>query len=357
MMAWWKRKKAEDRAVSPADAYVNKTLAQSYNGFSGLGVSSTAAVESCAGLWQRAFASAVITPSESPATIALTPRFFGQVGRELIFRGESIWLIEVVNGQVGLSAVADFDVSGGVREESWLYRLDLAGPSGTETKSVSSSEVLHFRYSTDARRPYQGVSPLRRAGGTNALANALEKALCQEASSATGFVLPSPMGGTEQDTASVENLTQKLATLEGRTALVPGMSAWGEGQAAAPKSDWTPRRLGANPPATLVALREDCQRGIFAACGVPVEMASSSGGSGAREAWRRLLHGTISPAFEDVLAELRVKLEEPQMAVSFSNLFASDIGSRARSFSQLVKAGLTLEKAAGLSGLIMDEED
>ena len=55
------------------------------------------ALEVCAGLWGRAFASAKVEP-DNAATRALTPDRLEMVGRELVRHGQCLFLIDVVGG-------------------------------------------------------------------------------------------------------------------------------------------------------------------------------------------------------------------------------------------------------------------
>ena len=69
-----------------------------------------------------------------------------------------------------------------------------------------------------------------------------------------------------------------------------------------------------------------------------------------------MLHATISPLALGVQATLRSSLSAPEITLGFDSLFASDLSGRARAFSNLVKSGLTLERAAALAGLLQDDE-
>ena len=74
-----------------------------------------------------------------------------------------------------------------------------------------------------------------------------------------------------------------------------------------------------------------------------------------RESWRQLLHATIAPLGRLVETELRDKLDAPALTLEWSELRASDIAGRARAFGSMVTAGMDVEKAAALSGLLMQE--
>ena len=54
------------------------------------------------------------------------------------------------------------------------------------------------------------------------------------------------------------------------------------------------------------------------------------------------------------LTELRAKLDTPVLSFDWSGLYAADLVGRARAFQSLVKGGLAVGEAAGLSGLLVD---
>ena len=309
----------------------------------------TAAVEAAAGTVARAFASADVTPVAA-ATRAVTPAVLAEIGRSLIVRGESVFLIEVRGGSARLSSVAAWDVTGAADPDSWRYRLDLAGPSGNVTVSRPAAAVIHCRYSTDPARPWQGVGPLERARLSGRLSAELEAALGDEAAGTRGHLLPIPTDGAD---ATVDKLREDIRTLSGRTALIETVSAgWGEGRAAAPPRDYDPKRIGANPPASLATLRSDAASAVLSACGLPVELAAPGDGTAAREAWRRFLHGTVQPLAACVAEELAAKLDAPGLVLGFDKLFASDLSGRARAFQSMVNGGMAVDQAAGLAGLL-----
>ena len=82
-----------------------------------------------------------------------------------------------------------------------------------------------------------------------------------------------------------------------------------------------------------------------------LELFEGSSGTGQREAWRRFLHGSVSPLGEIVAEELAAKLDTPELKLSFDRLYASDLMGRARAFGSLVKAGMEKDRAAELAGL------
>ena len=93
---------------------------------------------------------------------------------------------------------------------------------------------------------------------------------------------------------------------------------------------------------------------MLAACGVPIELVTTADGTGMREGWRRFIFGSVLPLARIVEAELSAKLET-RVRLDFSDLAASDLAGRARAFQSMVGAGMEIEKAAGLAGLMQGE--
>ena len=121
-----------------------------------------------------------------------------------------------------------------------------------------------------------------------------------------------------------------------------------------PASRWLPQVVRPEPSGAMVQLRSEAAREVLAACGVPVELFTQSDGTGAREAWRRFLYGTVRPLAAICAAELAAKLDAPGLSFSFEQLFASDLSGRSRSFASMVGGGLPVADAAQIAGLVED---
>ena len=106
--------------------------------------------------------------------------------------------------------------------------------------------------------------------------------------------------------ASSAELKADLTALRGRVALPESTSGgWGD-RGAAPMRDWRVERLGADPPEALVKLREDIERAVLAACGVPAGIVSTiSDGTHARESFRQFVALTIKPLSLKVAENIR----------------------------------------------------
>ena len=303
---WPFTRHTEHRQASYTDGVVQAILARAAGTHAD--VTATAAVEAAAGALSRAFASAEITPN-TPATRGLTPDVLAQIGRALIVHGEIVLILAVAEGRVVMLPTAAWDVTGAADATTWRYRCDLAGPSGSVTVSRPAESVIHCRYSTDPARPWVGVGPLERARLSGRLSAELEAALGDEASGTRGYLLPVPTDGQDD---TVSELRRDVGSLGGKTALVEtAMAGWGDGRMAAPRGDYEPKRLGANPPASLATLRSDAAQAVLSACGTPIELMTAGDGTGQREAWRRFLHGTVQPLAACVAAELAAKLDAP----------------------------------------------
>ena len=285
-----------------------------------------------------------------------TPAVLASIGRELILRGEIVFDVRMSGAGLALVPAANWDVEGrGPDPASWRYRVYMNSPSGTTVAMRPAAGVVHVVYSTDPARPWEGVSPIRRAKLSAALVSNLETRLSEEAGASTGRVLPFPDTGADAGAANspLATLRADLAALKGKTALVPSMATgWGEGRAGAPLADWKAHRIGADPPAALVTLRGDAERAILAACGLQPELAYGGGQAAAlREAYRQFVHLSVAPVGKAVAAELALKLDTPGLAFDWSGLMAADVASKARAFQALTGGGMDAGAAAAAAGL------
>ena len=184
----------------------------------------TAALESAAGLLSRGFASAEVSGADS---LPIDPEFLGRVGRRTDpWPGESVFLIDVDGGgAVRLFPVSAYEIQGGYDPGSWVYSVELAGPSRSARLVRPASAILHFRFSADARRPGRGIGPLGRARISARLLGEIETALADEVSGTVGQLLPTPLDG---ENITLTKLRSTVAGLRGKTALVETMRGnWG----------------------------------------------------------------------------------------------------------------------------------
>ena len=74
-----------------------------------------------------------------------------------------------------------------------------------------------------------------------------------------------------------------------------------------------------------------------------------------QEAGRGYVHAFLALVGEIVTAELGDQLDTPSLRLDFPALLAPDITGRARTFAARVQAGMDVERAAALSGLLAGE--
>ena len=155
------------------------------------------------------------------------------LARRLLLSGNAVYMIEVDEDGLSLLPAQTFEVSGSYRPSSWVYRLELARPSGEPlTKVVPSEGVAHVRVGARPGAPWMGVSPLREAGLTSeALAN-LSKSLGTDTSPPSGLLMAMPDGATQ---AQVDQVAAAISTGKGGLSLLQTTSGgYGQGKQAAP---------------------------------------------------------------------------------------------------------------------------
>ena len=100
--------------------------------------------------------------------------------------------------------------------------------------------------------------------------------MANEAGGTRGHLLPVP-AGPETDEVDADgnpvdpnaDLRADIQALRGRAVMVETTAAgWGEGMSAAPRADWKPQRIGADPPVSLATLRTDSAQAVLAVRGV-----------------------------------------------------------------------------------------
>ena len=315
-----------------------------------LDASTLAVVEACTSLWERALSSATIEPMNNRLG-GLSPGLLALVGRSLAVKGNLVCRIVVEGAAVKLLPAADYDIDGQTDPATWVYRLNLPGPSSTETVMVPADGVVHFRIGAMASAPWRGTAPLRSAKATSNLASKIETSLGREADIYVArFVGVDRRGTFENWKQTVETIRRR----KGGVVFTGGILGQGE-SGRIPE----PARLGPQPNDTFAdALRSAVGRDICAAFGVPVSLFAERGdGAGQREAWRRFWLGTVQPLALLVQAECKAKLD-PSCVVSLGALRAADedsrsraVARRAQAFKVLLDAKVDTAEAKRIAGL------
>ena len=351
----WPWQRTEHRA-SATDALVAAIFAAANNQVTG-DHRAIAAVETAAGLYSAAFASARVVTDDARVAARLTPAFLSMVARSLIRRGEFLAVLEATPARgLELLVSGSWDVRGGLGESEWWYRADLQAPSGSTSRTVPSAQVLHVRYAVDPSRPWRGLSPLESASSTGALASNIEQRLAEETGAATGAFIPTPRNDGDPDDEDADPLAKLRAdirTAKGHGILVENMNTnWGEGpgSGAGQSGGWHQHRFGADPPEVLEALRTSVGRDVLNACGVPPGLVLNSDGTAMREAWRRFILSSCAGLAAIVSDELGAKLAPT--AITFDALYGRDLVGRSQALGRLVKqAGMELPEARAVCGI------
>ena len=328
------------------DALLEAIFRQAQGTTAGLVRANVGGVAAAAGWWARAFASANLTPG--PVADAFGPGLRSYLGRQLILKGEAVFIIDGAGG-LSLTPASAWEVTG---IEDWTYKATINGPSGSVVLMVPESRILHLMFHRSESQPWVGVSPLSDSQETHRLAMALETRLRQEVAGPVGQALPMP-----DKSGPVTGLEADVNAMRGEAKLTPSTANnWQAGAVGAPRTDWRSLRIGAEPPDVLRGLRLDTERSILAACGVPPTLAQPSDGGFARESLRQFLHVGIQPVANTIADTIAMKFDQP-FAFDFSGLMASDLAGRARAFGVLVAGGKTADEAAALTGLLTLEDE
>ena len=358
-MKWpWQSAPVEHRS-SLTDQVISALL-QSASGGGARPALATAALEQCATLYASALASCSIS---GPATVtrALTADWRASVAASLIRSGQCVYIIgaDPVDG-LTLAPVGHWDVHGGPRPSSWVYRGELSGPSGTAWQTHTAAAVLHLRWLVDATRPWSGISPLQHASDTGSLAAWIERRLSEEASAPVGSFLPiakfdaDPGADLDGDDADdpLALLRRDIGTSRGQTMIVESQMAAADSPASAPRKDFVPQRFGANPPQGLIELRQQVTRDIGAACGIPRALLdATASGQAARESWRQFVATSVDGLARRLEAQLLVQLGVT-IQIDTSPLGGRDLAGRASAFGRLIKGeGMSVADARKAAGI------
>ena len=344
----------EHRNAEPSGSYTTDVLnflSASASGQALRGV--PAAIEVCAGVWQRGMATAEVSPMNG-RTAALTPMLLGHVGRYWLLRGEVLFEVGVGQRGITLTPAQSWTVAGGIDPATWTYDATFQGPSTSVVRTLPAGRVLHLQYARSHHAPWLGVGPLSSAGLTQELVAQIETALAQEAGTPRGYNFAIP------DTKQAGKLTTELRSSKGALNLVPSVAsdaAWGAGQESKPADDWVSKRFGMMPPLPMVELRSRAELSILAAAGVPTTIMSTSDGTAKKEDFRRFLHLTLQPVGRIIADQIADALEVEGLTFDFSGIGAADIAAKARAWGTLTKGGVSPQDAGAITGLPIDDAE
>ena len=337
-MRWPWTTRTELRQASYSDEVVKLLLAKAEGGV--LDADGLAALEMAAGLIGRCFAAAEV---EGDQLGLVTAPMLENVGRALVRQGTCAYAIE--DGPRLTPAVGRPDVRGGNDPESWIYRLDLQGPSHTRSVLMRSTSVLAFRVNANPGTPWEGRAPHELASKTAETAAMTELTAKLEAAIRPTRLAPVP--GSPQQVNRTGDAIHK-----GGVVILPSAmagTAYLGGQESSQR--WLPQELKPNPTSGHVELRNQASQDLLAAVGIPPVLFDAAGdGSAMREAYRQLTFTLLEPWGRLVSDELTRKLEMP-INLDFARLHGADLATRGRALKQLTESGVPLDEALNIVGL------
>ncbi len=359
-MRWpWQRRERRESGGDFSDAVVRLIEAQAAG--SAADASSTAAVEAASGALSRAFAAATV---EGPPWVrdAVSPAVLGQIGRDLIRRGDSLHVIRLDGGGVTLIPASSWHWEGSHDPATWTVRATAYGPSTSTTWNLPASGVVFLRWGSAPGQPYIGTAPVDWAHTTARLNAAAEKSLADEAGGPVAQLLALPEGQANPDDDGDPDgdgdpfamLRTAIAGARGRALLLETTaSGHGEGKLNAPKRDWDPRPLHPAPAEGLVRVADQAFMRVLAATGTPPALfTGDADGTAQREALRRWHLGTVVPLARMIETELSAKLDA-EIRLRF-DAYPLDLAGRAQAFQKLVAGGVDPIKAMQTAGLLAD---
>ena len=334
--------RAEHRAS--VDDAINAALASITAGGVTPAASATAAVEACVRAVSAPYALANVTGIGQTVTGPLLV----DVARGLMERGNWVAALDVdmEAGALILRPAGAHQVAGTSRQ--LIYRLELPTPVGQpEILRRLSGDVIHVRINADPMTPWQGIAPWKRAKVSADLAAYIERQLIQDTGTPHAYVLPMPYGASPLSMTAAKRAVDRGKG--GLTLLETTKSGWGQGEQAAPQSDWKVNRLAGTPPQTTIDLRGPVSQSIQQAFGIPAGYFSGDGNSH-REARRTMFLDAIEPLSRTIAAELSLKLETT-ITIDHSESQYRDWQRLSRALGALVQAGYTPDAAATLLGI------
>ena len=320
----------------------------------------TAAIEIAAGLWGRALSQATVSP-QNARTRAITPSMLELAGRALARRGEIIFDLEVDGGgDLALIPCAHVNVlSGSENPSTWIYSLQMYGPSSTRTRYRLRDGVVHLQVGTQPDRPWRGRAPWQTAQLSSAILSGVERQLSGEASGSSGYVVPMPDSGDRGQAADgdgeddpLTTLRRDMAAAKGKTLLVPSLAGGlgaGPGVSPTTSQEYLPRRWGAAPPESLIELRRDIERSVMSCYGIlPALHYERAAGTALREAGRQT-HANSSVAIATLVGSQLTEALSEEVTLTLPR--STDMATLARAVGSLVTSGVDVNEARGIVGL------
>jgi len=335
MFNWFRRDKPETRSVDN-DGFNMLALLARADAITDAGADLSGVVSGCVNLWANG-----LSMAETDSDL-LTPEVLASIGRQLATEGNSVWYI----GPTGLLPVASYSVATTDEGKPRAYHICIPGIDSSSQSTALAGEVLHIRIGADARLPWRGIAPLRRAPISAGLLNATETALAEVFRDAP--VGSKVLGMPETSAGANSKLAASFKGKRGRV-LVRDSSTVYAGSQGAP-DDWRPADLTPDLRNSMaVESLKTARDAVLHAYGVlPALLNEQSAGPVIREAQRHLAMWTLGPIANLVKHEVKQKTGEAVKLDVFVGLGAYDAGGAARAMSTIIE-GLAAAKAGGVT--------
>lgn len=300
-----------------------------------------AVVESCSSLIADPF----LVASVDGRPVANTT--LHDMARSLLRRGECVYALDVVDGELELLRACAWDVQGSVPSSSrWIYRLDIPTPQTIISRTLPAEAVIHVRLDSQAVAPWRGRAPWQSADLTADAMALMEKAIGDESRIYAGRVWIAPDGASQ---AQAQAMANTVAALKGGKQVVAETTAagFGQGAAAAPPSskDWRPEPSGPKHDAGNVQMRGQLEDSISAAYGIaPAYHNRQATAPALREVKRLAFLDRTIPLASLIAEELADKLDSPNYRIHWPNLAdqSVDVHLRIRAAKDASEIGLPM---------------
>ena len=291
--------------------------------------------ELAASIWGRAFAAANLS---GDAGALLDAGCMAMTARALAKTGEIVFIVDA-DAMMPVPAFG-VTITGQASPTTWMYKLNLPGPSSTEQRTLPGSQILHFKIGVDAKRPWRGQSPLVAARAGAASLSLVEKSFQDALKIPTGTVV----SGGSQGRQTTDQIGQITATVVNH--LHNGMVFLADDKPVSVE------QIRPNFDATQIELRAALINETLAAFGIsPVMLNPVAPATSLREGTRLLLNVTLKPISKMIAREVERKLGM-ELKVDFSPLATSDIAGQARAVAALTKSGMAIEQALVEAGIV-----
>ena len=340
------------------ESYTSQVLGLQYASATGGGsvadAAATTAIERAIVLYTSAFSVAEV---EAPGRMgeSITPSWLAGVARDVIRHGEHVSKIAVVNGRVRLIPASLWTIQGNADPVSWIYDLQLSGPSAMTTERMPSTGVVHFMWSRTRTTPWIGCGPLVNCGLSARILGGLSRRLGDRAVQSTGAFLPVPRHDVDPTENTNKNtlLASDIDQASGRMLIV-NTTAGGDGdRAGAPHKDYDPNDFGLRIPDAAILLMEQTEGRIFAATGVPPGLGGgATSGQAVSNLYRQFVYGPVQGLAARLASELEDKLDVAPIEFGFNRMGHIPVVERATAIARLIKqGGMSLAEAKATVGL------